>query len=274
MDLTIIILAGGTMLVLASVAGYLLGLANKVFHVEVDPRIEKINEALPGANCGGCGYVGCMPYAEAVVGGDRPDKCTVGGAATAEDVAEIMGIKIEVSAPLKAIVHCGAHYEDRLGRSEYRGEQTCAAAHLVSGVQACTYGCLGLGDCVAACEFDAIHIIDGLAVVDEEKCVGCGACAKACPRLIISMERFKNAEMYNVACSNKDFGKDVKAVCKVGCIGCSLCAKSSPLFLMEDKLAVVDYDHYDADKVETAPVAKDKCPTKCIITVGGTPDAP
>jgi len=269
MELTLMLLAGGTMLVLAVIAGQSLGWANKVFHVAVDPRIEAINGVLPGANCGGCGCVGCMSYAEAVAEGKiAPDKCTVGGASCAEAIAKIMGVDLKPSWPYRPVVHCRAHYGDRLGRTEYRGEKTCTAANLVSGVQGCTYGCLGFGDCVVACDFDAIHIVDGLATVDYEKCVGCGACARACPRNIISMTPFKRGRMLAVACSNKDFGKDVKAVCKVGCIGCTACSRTSDLFKMDGKVARIDYDKYDPDQLESARVALSKCPARAIVEIG------
>lgn len=257
------------MLVLASFSGYLLGLANKVFHVEVDPRIDAVNAALPGANCGGCGFVGCMPYAEAVAAGKAlPDKCTVGGASVAEAVAKIMGVEVKPSWPYRPVVHCRAHTSDKFGRTEYRGEQTCAAANIVGSIQGCAYGCLGLGDCVRACDYDAIHIVDGLATVDYEKCVGCGACARACPRNIISMTPFKRGRMLAVACSNKDFGKDVKAVCKVGCIGCTACSRTSDIFKMEGKIARIDYDKYDPDQLESARVALSKCPARAIVEIG------
>ncbi len=155
------------MLVLALFMAYVLGWANKTFHVEVDPRIEQVNHALPGANCGGCGYVGCGEYAEAVVAGKAPvNLCPVGGESCATAVAKILGIKLEASFPYRPAVHCGAHYDDRLGRHDYFGEQTCGAANLTAGVQGCTYGCLGFGYCVKVCDFDAIHVVDGLATVD------------------------------------------------------------------------------------------------------------
>ncbi|MCD6304316.1 MAG: RnfABCDGE type electron transport complex subunit B, partial [Planctomycetes bacterium] len=260
----IILLAGGTMLAMSVVMAYVLGWANRVFHVEVDPRVERVMEVLPGANCGGCGFVGCAEYAEAVVAGSAPpDRCTVGGPACAEAVAAILGVELEESFPYRPVVHCSARAADKLKCNDYRdGERTCAAADLVAGVQGCTYGCLGLGDCVRACKYDAIAIIDGLAVVDYDKCVGCGACQKACPRGVISMVPFKASRVLVVACNSRDFGKDVKAVCKVGCIGCGICAKFSEVFTIEDNLARIDYDRYDpADEAQVAK-AVEKCPVK------------
>lgn len=269
MNIALILLAGGTMFTLAVISGYLLGWANRVFHVHVDPRIEAINLALPGANCGGCGYAGCMPYAEAVAAEKAPpNKCTVGGPSVAEALAKIMGVEISHSWPSRPVIHCCAHNGDKLSVAEYRGEPTCAAAHLVGSIQGCAYGCLSLGDCVRACEFDAIHMVNGLPEVDYEKCVGCGACARACPRKIIEMIPFKADRVFAVACANRDFGKDVKAVCKVGCIGCMVCSKTSPVFQMDGHLAVVKYDSYDPANTNNADVALKKCPVHCIFLVG------
>jgi len=269
MGLTVILLAAGTMLVLATFMAYVLGWANRTFHVEVDPRVESVNEVLPGANCGGCGYVGCAEYAEAVAAGRcGPDLCTVGGQSCAQEIAKILGLELEQTWPYRPAVHCGATYRQRLKRNEYRGEQTCITANLVAGVQGCTYGCLGLGDCKDACQFDAIRIIDGLATVDYDKCVGCGACARACPRNIISMVPFKSERMLVVTCSNKDFGKDVRAVCKVGCLGCGACARLSDIFAVKDNISRIDYDKYDPARMEGVNVVLEKCPMKRIVYVG------
>jgi len=265
----VIILAAATMLVLALFMAYVLGWANKAFHVDVDPRIEQVNEALPGANCGGCGYVGCNEYAEAIVAENAPvNLCPVGGESCVAALAKILGIELEAGFPYRPAVHCGAGYDERLDRHDYRGEQTCGAANLISGVQGCTYGCTGFGDCVRVCDFDAIDIIDGLATVDYDKCVGCGACAKVCPRNIISMVPFKAERMLIIACSNKDFGKDVKAVCKVGCIGCKVCERVNDLFRVKDNIARIDYDKYDPEKMGELTVAIQKCPMKRIVSVG------
>jgi len=269
MTLMLIVLAAGTMLILALFMAYVLGWANRAFHVEMDPRVEKVTHALPGANCGGCGFVGCGEYAEAVVAGQAPpDKCPVGGEDCAAKIAEILGLELEQTWPYRPVVHCGATYEQRLKRHEYRGEPTCGSANLISGVQGCTYGCLGFGDCQDACPFDAIHVIDGLATVDYLKCTGCGKCAETCPRNIIHMVPFKAEQMVVVACSSKDFGKDVRAVCKVGCIGCKACTKRSELFSVEDNISRIDYDKYDPQELEAVNIALQKCPMKCIVTVG------
>jgi len=269
-----IILAGAVMLILAAFMGHVLGWASKTFHVETDPRIEQVNLALPGANCGGCGYVGCLEYAEAVVAASEAvDKCTVGGASVAKEIADILGVAVGQSWPFRPAVHCGANFASRLKRSDYRGEKTCASANIVSGIQGCTYGCTGLGDCERSCRFDAIHVVDGLSTVDYEKCVGCGACAKVCPRNIISMVPFKAERMLVVACANQDFGREVKNVCKVGCLGCKACARASDLFSFKDgNIPIIDYDKYDPSAMEGAEVALAKCPMKRLMMIGKPTD--
>jgi ferredoxin len=185
-----------------------------------------------------------------------------------QQLAKIMGQEITESFPYRAVVHCAATWQERMPveKVAYRGEATCAAANLIAGFQACTYGCLGLGDCVQACDYDAIHIIDGVAVVDYERCIGCKACAVACPRNIISMVPFKAEQMLVVACSNKDNGPDVKTVCSIGCIGCSACAKKSDLVVMDGPLPQIDYDHYTSQSDFSAAI--EKCPRESLLFVG------
>jgi len=262
-------LSAGTMFGMAVVLSYILGWANKRFHVDVEPRVVAVIDALPGANCGGCGYVGCGEYAEAVVlEHEAVNRCTVGGQSCALDVAAIMGVEVGETLPYRPIVHCGAHTDDRLGRNEYRGENHCTAANLVTDVQGCTYGCLGFGDCARACQFDALHVIDGLATVNYEKCVGCGACARVCPRNIITITPFKSDQMLAVTCSNKDKGKDVMAVCRVGCIGCGACTRASGLFAIENNLSTINYDAYNPTCSLDVMEACKKCPRQRLVFVG------
>ena len=262
-------LSAATLLLMAVFFSFVLGWANRAFHVPEDPRVEACIGMLPGANCGGCGFVGCREYAVAVVhDGAAVDRCTVGGAETAINLAAIMGVRLDASLPYRPVVHCGAHFEDRRMRPPYRGEARCAAANLVTGVQGCTYGCLGFGDCQRACNFDAIHVIDGLATVDYERCVGCGACARACPRNIITMVPFKAERVLVVACSNHDAGKDVQRVCDVGCVACKACQRASSLFTVEDNLSVIDYDAYNPANLGDALAAMKKCPRRRLTFVG------
>ena len=262
-----LLLAGVVLALLAVAVGLILGWADRTFHVEVDPKVEAILKALPGANCGGCGFIGCAEYAEAVAkGGADVTLCGPGGTSCAEALAAIMGVEIDESFPYRAVVHCAAHWNQRLQRMPYDGEPTCAAANLVAGVQGCTFGCLGLDDCTRACRYDAIHSIDGLATVDYEKCIGCKACARVCPRNIITMVPFKAERMLVVACSNQDKGPDVKEVCEVGCIGCTACSRHADPMQMAGNLPMIDYDRYGGET--DFAVARQKCPRASMLFVG------
>ncbi len=269
-----VLLAAALLLLLALAMAYILGWANRAFHVDVDPKVAAIEQALPGANCGGCGYIGCSEYALAVAGGNcELTLCGPGGVSCIESMAGIMGIDISEAAPYRAVVHCAATADQRMPAVKpiYRGEQTCTAANLVAGFQGCIYGCLGLGDCVRSCEYDAIHIVDGLALVDYDHCIGCKACAAACPRNIISMIPFKADRMLVVACSNHDTGLDVKAVCQIGCIGCSACARKSDEISMEAALPTIDYEAYEQQTDFSAPL--EKCPRESLVYVGQPSEA-
>jgi len=262
-------IAAVTMLGMAVIMSYILGWANIKFHVEVDERVEAVLEALPGANCGGCGYLGCSEYAVAIATENAPvNKCPVGGANCAIQIASIMGVDVGESVLIRPVVHCGANLKDRLGKTEYKGENRCAAATLVAGVQGCTFGCLGFGDCVTACKYDAMHTVQGLATVDYNRCIGCGACAKACPRSIIAMADFNEDKIPSVLCSNRDKGKDVTTVCSRGCIGCKACVKVTDLFVMEKDLARANHSAYRAEHEGAAIEAISKCPSSCIGFVG------
>ena len=210
------------LVVLGLVGGLILVLAAKFMAVYEDPRIAEVTECLAGANCGGCGYAGCSDYAKAIVEDGAPIyKCAPGGDKAADAIARIMGADSGDRPSLRATVLC-AGGENCGRRFEYKGIQTCAAAAAVAGgPSACAYGCLGLGDCTRACKFDAIHVVNGVAVVDRSKCTGCTACTAVCPRQIIQMKPI--APQPAVKCSNKDKGALVNKICKVGCIACGLC---------------------------------------------------
>ncbi len=260
--------AGVTMLGLGSGFAIVLLIASEKLKVEVDPKIEQIHEALPNLDCGACGFAGCGQYAKAVL--NEPEligKCSPGGAKTSEAIAGILNLQISDSGPMKRpIVHCRSHEKDKVYYAEYQGIPSCTAANALANVQACKFGCLGFGDCVAACKFDALHIVDGLAVIDYEKCTGCTACSRACPRNLIEMVPFSQENMMTVACRNRETGKATRGMCKVGCIGCSLCVKQSDLFGVEDNLARLDYGKYQPS--EQTGTAMEKCPTGVIVYRG------
>ena len=256
---------------LGLIFGLVLAAASKVFHVETDPRLDALNECLPGANCGGCGFAGCGAYAEAVLNGEAEiGKCAAGGNECAVGMAAVMGVQAQEVTRKVAMVRCsGAKTYDKDGnlvtgsklKGEYEGFKDCHSAARVggNGPLACKYGCLGFGTCTKACKYDAIHIVDGVAVVDEEKCVGCMACAASCPRnLIIPVEPYRNVV---IACASVAKGAVTTRSCTVGCIGCCLCKKICPndAITVEHNLAVIDYT-----KCDNCGLCATVCPKKLI----------
>ena len=250
--MTEILIAIGILGGLGLVFGLILAVASKIFYVETDPRLDLLNECLPGANCGGCGYAGCGGYAEAVLKGEAPiGKCASGGNECAMKMAEIMGVKAEKMERRVAMVRCSGYKTvDENGmpvgaklKGEYEGIADCLAATKVAGrgPSACKFGCLGFGTCVAACKYDAIHVVNGVAVVDEEKCVGCLACAAACPRqLIVPVSPAQNVV---IACASMAKGAATSRSCTIGCIGCGKCKKTCQhdAIILEKNLARIDY---------------------------------
>lgn len=249
---------------LGLVFGIALGYAAKKFAVKVDPKFPLIRDALPGANCGGCGYAGCDAYAKAVAAGEADiDACPVGGSKVIEDLADILGKKVEQKEKTVAYVMCNGNCEVSKQQYKYDGIMDCREATFVpgGGPKACSYGCLGMGTCVDVCPFDAIHIVNGIAVVDEEKCTSCGKCVAACPKNIIEIVPVDKS--VRIACSSLERGKDVKDACSVGCIGCRLCVRNCPSEAIEfsNNLAKIDYS-----KCTECGVCVEKCPTNAIQT--------
>ena len=262
MDYTLIIYAVAVVSIVGLIIGLLLGVAGKKFEVEVDERVTKVREHLAGSNCGGCGFAGCDACAEAMVAGTAaPNACAPAGAAAATAIGEILGVAVAEGDPMTAFVRCAGTCDKTVRKANYYGIQDCRKAAFApgGGDKACSYGCMGLGSCVEACKFDAIHIVDGVAVVDKEKCVACGSCVAVCPKSLITLVP-KKAE-HLVACSNKDKGKDVKAVCDTGCIGCGICAKQceADAITVENNLAVID-----PAKCTGCGKCAAKCPAKII----------
>lgn len=226
------------------IGAIVLVVASIFMHVPVDERVELIIEALPGANCGACGCAGCADYAKTIVeDGNDITKCIPGGAGCVGEIATIMGAEAGEVVSLKAAVACSGTCSKTKKRFEFQGEvHTCQAAKgLYGGDGDCLYGCLGYGDCAASCAFDALIVSDGIAVVNREKCTGCGACAKACPNSIISIIPDHKRKPV-VMCKNKDKGGVTRKVCAAGCIGCMKCKKACPkdAIEVENSLAVID----------------------------------
>lgn len=259
-----ILIACGIMAALAFIFGVILVIAEKVFAVEQDPRITAVREALPGANCGGCGKAGCDAMAEAIVNGDAPlNGCPVGGAEAAAKIAEILGMEAGNMEKQVAFVGCHACKEDCEYKFEYYGESDCVqAANYQNGPKACENGCLGFGTCVKVCQFDAIKINEkGVAEVDPEKCTSCGACVAVCPKGLIKLTPYK--KKVAIACSNTNKGKEVKAVCKSGCIGCGICEKNCPFAAVKINKET-NLPEFDYDKCRGCMVCAEKCPQNCI----------
>ena len=258
--LTIII----TTLVIAAigiVVGAGLVYTGKKFEVKVDERESAVREALPGNNCGACGYAGCDALAAAIAAGDAPaNACPVGGAPVAKQVAAIMGVEAGAVQRRVAFVRCKGTCEVTHNQGYYVGIQDCRSA-VLSGVNVteCAYGCLGFGSCVKVCPENAIRVADGVAMVNRKKCVGCGLCVKACPRGLI--ELVPADKRVAVQCSNHDRGPAVKKVCSAGCIGCGICQKQceSDAIHVTNFLADVDYE-----KCVQCGKCVEKCPAKVI----------
>lgn len=247
--------------VIAVVFGLVLSVAAKAFEVEVDERLPKIQECLAGANCGGCGYPGCAGCAEAILAGKAPvNACAPAGAEGAAKIAAIMGMEAPSGEKMVAHVTCNGG-EAAVKSFEYVGLHDCVAATKVAGgPTACAFGCLGYGTCVAACQFDAIHINEkGVAEVDKEKCTDCGACREVCPRKLIVEVPYKQKVFVN--CANKERGPAVTKVCANSCIGCGLCEKTCKFDAIHvvNNVAVVDYD-----KCRNCTMCAKACPRNVI----------
>ena len=229
--------------VLGAIFGAVLAYASKIFHVEVDPKEAAVRDCLAGANCGGCGYPGCDGYAAAVAKGEAPaNKCVAGGAEAAAKIAEIMGVSNEAAEKMVAFVPCSGTEGHAELRFNYSGPEDCRAAMLFGGKsnKTCTFACIGYGNCAKACQFDAMHIVDGVAKVDRANCVGCGACVDACPKSLVKL--IPESQKVITACANRDKGAKVMKMCDFGCIGCMKCQRECPegAITVVDNLAVVD----------------------------------
>lgn len=240
--------------------GILLSISSKIFHVEQDDRLEPVTAALPGANCGGCGYAGCANLAAAILEGKAPiSACPVGGKETAKKIAEIMGTDAGEVERFVAHVHCSGGLNAKR-KFNYEGLHDClSASKLAGGPLDCKYGCLGYGSCVAACPYDAMAVENGVAVVHAENCKACGKCVAACPKNLIHIVSDKQDVF--ISCNSLDKGADLRKFCNIGCIGCGICVKKCPegAITVKDNLARIDYA-----KCTNCGLCVSVCPRKLI----------
>jgi len=256
------------------VAAVILYFVAQRFKVVEDPRIDQIEQALPGANCGGCGFPGCRAFAEACVKADDLSQlfCPVGGSDCMGVIAKILNLQVQAKEKLVAVVRCEGSYDKRPKTIRYDGAPTCAIMHqAVSSDTGCPNGCLSWGDCVVVCRFDAIHMnpVTGLPEVDEKKCTACGACVTACPKGIIELRKMgpKGCRIY-VGCVNQDPGSVARKACQAACIGCGLCVKACPFdaISLEKNLAYIDQD-----KCKLCRKCVAVCPTGAIVEINFPP---
>ncbi|HEA47355.1 MAG TPA: Fe-S cluster domain-containing protein [bacterium] len=239
-----------------------LAIANKRLKVEVeeDPRIQEIASVLPGLNCGACGFAMCSGFAKALVEGKAPaNGCIPGGEEVAKQVASILRIEVEAREKKIAKILC-YHRGKARTQFDYQGLENCRAANLLfGGNKTCLYSCLGLGDCIEVCPFDAITLVNGKIEIDEERCTGCGKCVSICPKGVVAL--IPEEKKVHILCNSKDKGAIVRKICKEGCIGCGICVKVCPeeAITLKDNLAYIDYE-----KCTECGICAEKCPTHVI----------
>ena len=248
--------------VVGIIASVLLVIASKVFFVKVDERVAEVRSALPGANCGACGFAGCDDYAAAVTEDESVPctKCSVGGESAAEAISKILGRDAGGADRQVAFVRCNGDNGASKKTLEWQGLMSCAAAKtFYNGVSACSHGCIGFGDCVNVCEFDSIGVVNGVAKVNRDTCVACGKCIKECPQGLIALFPYK--QDVHVVCQNTEKGGVTRKQCSNGCIGCGKCVKvcRKEAITVEDNLARID-----PEKCINCGLCVTVCPTGAI----------
>lgn len=269
--MSLIVVSISVLFGLGFVAAVVLATASKLLYVEEDPRIEAVSEALPGANCGGCGFAGCDGYAAAVINDPNvpPNKCCAGGAEVSARVAELAGKAMGDAEPQVAFRRCDRNGGNVSLKFDYQGIPTCRAAKMVqNGPYACNWSCLGFGDCVRACPFDAMSLQNNIVYIDPGACTACGTCVRTCPNNILELVPQRSRVM--VFCSSQDKAKDVTSVCDVGCISCMKCVKKCPAKAISMKGNRIHIDHEAClaygPECEEACVAA--CPRKILRCLG------
>ena len=261
--MTGVIIAAAVVGLTGLLLGLFLGVMGKKFAVEVDQKEIDVRAELPGNNCGGCGYAGCDALAKAIAAGEAPaNACPVGGEPVAAKIAAIMGEEVGDSVRMTAFVKCAGECEKTKENYKYSGVKDCTVMPFVpnGGSKTCTFGCMGYGSCVKACPFDAIHIVNGIAVVNKEACKACGKCVSACPKHLIELIPYE--QQVKVVCNNGDKGKAVMGACDVGCIGCKKCVKTCEheAITVEGNIAHIDYS-----KCTNCGKCQEACPRGAIV---------
>lgn len=239
-------------------AGIILSIAGKFFSVETNPLTEKIRGVLPGINCGACGYAGCDPYAEALTTeeGVKANLCTPGGSEVVAKICEVLDIPEEEVTSQHAVLLCSGTLDHTEYVMDWRSLQSCAANKLFyRGRGACYQTCLGYGDCVKVCPYDAITMQNGIAVVNRPRCIGCGLCVDSCPNHLFQL--MTGDDLVYVACKSNAKAKDTRNACSAGCIACKKCEK------------VCDYDAIHVEH-NLATIDQSKC-TQCGVCVEACP---
>lgn len=263
MSITGILIAAACVGIVGIFVGLFLGVAGIKFKVEVDEKEEAVLAALPGNNCGGCGFAGCSGLAAAIAKGEAAvNTCPVGGEEVGKKIAAIMGVEAEASERKVAYVHCQGDCDRTKTDYDYYGIKDCRMMSFVpgGGPKSCNSGCLGYGTCTQVCPFDAIHVKSGVAVVDKEKCKACGKCVEVCPKHLISLIPYSNT--VQVACSSTDKGPVTMKACTTGCVGCGICVKNC----QHDAVKVENFHAViDPEKCVGCGACMEKCPKKCIV---------